>query len=80
MPRDENGDWYEPGYCPNCGMPETGDGKCLSHCSDDSLVEDDIDGNWDDQDTLDDNERPDEDEDLDDEEGIVDEEGIADEP
>jgi hypothetical protein len=38
-------------------MAETGDGKCLGHCSDDQPVEDDLDGNWDD----------------DEEEGIVDE-------
>jgi len=42
--REENGDSYEPGWCPNCGMPEIGDGKCLGHCSDDDhdLLEDDL--------------------------------------
>jgi hypothetical protein len=70
MPRDGNGDWYEPGWCPKCGLPEDQSGKCLGLCGSDGSAPDEE--RDDDQDLGDDEEDLDDAEDLDDDDEDLD--------
>ncbi len=68
-PYDPSGDWYEPGWCPLCGMPEDDDGKCLGLCGDGPPVADEQEPLFDELDDPDDEDDDDED-DIDDGEDL----------